>query len=161
MRGGDDVTEDELKAIEELIEATTVGPWGEDDCTVFCRPLAEARTEAVMAKIEGRPHDEDALKLDAFVATTMQRFAESDADARFIAAARTAVPSLIAALRAERRRAEVAEARLALSEATIRFAKAVSDCEWYGTNESQEHREKARAAVSETTARLVALGVEP
>lgn len=105
------MTDEELKAIEALVEATTPGPWREDDCNIICGPLADARMAAVMAKIEGRPYDKEHIRFDAFVATTQQRHEESDADARFIAAARTAVPALIAALRAERRRAKVAEAQ--------------------------------------------------
>ena len=94
-------TDEQLATLAALARAATPGPWREDDCNVFCGPMADARTDAIMAKIEGRPYDRGHLRLDAFVATTEQRGEHSDADARYIAAAS---PDVVLALLAERDR---------------------------------------------------------
>ena len=89
-----------VEEAKRIDAASTPGPWGEDDGNVFCRPLADARHEACVAKVEGRPYEADHLAFDAFVCTTEQRHPESDADATFIARARTLLPALATALEA-------------------------------------------------------------
>ena len=95
-----------------LDAAATPGPWGDDDGNVFCRPLAAARHEACVAKVEGRPYEADHLAFDAFVCTTEQRHPESDADAAFIARARTLMMELAVALEASERERDAATERV-------------------------------------------------
>ena len=85
--GGVTPTDAQLAALAALAMAATPGPWGEDDCHVFCRPMSNAREDAILAKLDGKPYNADHLDLDPFVATTEQRGEHSDADARHIAAA--------------------------------------------------------------------------
>jgi len=87
--------EELLNRLEKLLATASPGPWREDDGTVFCGPLEDARTAAVLAKVGGAPYEEEDLHLDAFVATTEQRHPESDADAELICALRNAAPDLI------------------------------------------------------------------
>lgn len=99
---GDDDKPVDLDALEALYKKTSPGPWGEDDCNIFSCPLADARHNAIIAKIEGKPFNKDALHLDGFVATTEQRHEQSDDDAAFITAIANAAPKLFAELRAAR-----------------------------------------------------------
>ena len=92
-------TDERLATLAALAREATAGPWREDDCNVFCGPMADARMESILAMIEGQPHNPDHAKLDPFVATTEQRGEHSDRDARYIAAASPdVVLALLAAL---------------------------------------------------------------
>ncbi len=119
---------DEARALDA---AATPGPWGDDDGNVFCRPLAAARHEACVAKVEGRPYEADHLAFDAFVCTTEQRHPESDADATFIARARTLMMELAVALEASERERDHADVRLAgVEEERDHYRQALAASKW-------------------------------
>lgn len=90
----------DLDTLEAVLAKATPGPWREDDCNIFCGPLADARHEAIKAKMLGKPFDARHMKFDAFVASTEQRHPESDADAELICALRNAAPQLLTIARA-------------------------------------------------------------
>ncbi len=85
------ITEEQLTAWAGLAEKATEGPWIEDDCNVFSEPSLRASQQARLNGDEP-VHDGLILHIDQ-----MQEL--SDEDASFIAAARTAVPALIAEVR--------------------------------------------------------------
>lgn len=143
--GGVTPTDAQLAALAALAMAATPGPWREDDCNVFCGPMADARTDAIMAKIEGRPYDRGHLRLDAFVATTEQRGEHSDADARYIAAAS---PDVVLALLAERERL-----RASVEELAGHLDTAVEVIEGAGIADEEEH-DDARAVIHAARAAL-------
>ena len=120
-----------VEEAKRIDAASTPGPWGEDDGNVFCRPLADARHEACVAKVEGRPYEADHLAFDAFVCTTEQRHPESDADATFIARARTLMMELAVALEASERERDHADVRLAgVEEERDHYRQALAASKW-------------------------------
>lgn len=96
------LSEGDLDELERLLGEATPGPWVQDDCNIFSKRLGDARMQAVMAKIAKEPYDENALHLDAFIASTEQRHEQSDTDADLIVALRNAGALLVAEVRAAR-----------------------------------------------------------
>ena len=101
------ITDEQLAEWESLAGAATAGPWTYEDGNVFCGPIADARHEALMAKVKawkpgakaGPPTPVDPREL---VAQIPQENPDVSANEVFIAASREAVPALVAALREAR-----------------------------------------------------------
>ena len=96
----------DLKAIEALIAAATPGPWesdGDYDRAEVCQ-TAEPFATIVGTETEGRAY------------MSYERLVLSAADSAFIAQSRTLVPALIAEIREERQRREVAEAMVVTAD---------------------------------------------
>ena len=85
----------DIHNLRALLAEATPGPWFEDDCSVHSQPLGDARMAAIIAKVEGRSYDKNALHLDPFVATTGQRHEQSNSDACLIPALRNAASELL------------------------------------------------------------------
>lgn len=141
------LTPEQRRELAECAKAATPGPWGEDDCNIFCRPMSNARKDAILAKLDGKPYNEEHLHLDAFVASTQQRHEQSDADALFIAAAN---PAVVLALLEERDRlaAALRAAVDTLDDAlgALQGEGIVDDSRWY---EAVAVAAKARTALAE------------
>jgi hypothetical protein len=103
------VTPLDLQAIRARIDLATPGPWSEDDGNIGSEPLAEARQAIILRRLRGEtglPHPDDGLKSPlGFVASTHQEQPNFEADAEFIAHARTDVPALCDALETATKRA--------------------------------------------------------
>jgi hypothetical protein len=103
------MTREELEAIRKRCEAATPGPWSEDDGNIFSEELSAQRHEAIVRRLAGskEPHPDGGLGQPmGFIASTTQEQPNFDADADFIAHARTDVPKLLAIAGAAMRLAE-------------------------------------------------------
>lgn len=97
-----EITDERLAEIEARAAAATRGPWEAEHLHPFCSTVRTPQRHRVAMKI----HSGDTVHNIPNYGTRAMMLADAD----FIAAARTDVPALIAALRSERARAEAAEA---------------------------------------------------
>lgn len=105
------ITKEQRDEWRRLADAATPGEWREDDGHVFQGELADKRVATIRAKLAGLPYEKAFLDPDgASIAHCQQEWDNSDANAAFIAAARSAVPALLDALdEAERERDKLLE----------------------------------------------------
>jgi hypothetical protein len=102
------MSDDNEKRIAEIrarLNAATPGPWVEDDGNVFDDATSKARYDAIIAKIDGRPYDDAAVRKLGLVATCDQAWENFDNNALFIAHAPADIAFMLSEV--ERLRAEI------------------------------------------------------
>ena len=122
------ITDDELDAIQGMVEKATEGPWVEDDGWIHSGPAADRLTayiDALMARANaGLPRDDDqADRPETVVARCEQTLPNFEADAEFIAHARQDIPRLLSEVR--RLRKENAEGQGVFDEQNAALARQI------------------------------------